>query len=157
MGNYLGLDPSSLSTGWAVVSQDKEPLEWGIITGRTDNPKSFIKLHDELNHIIEKHEIKAVTIEDTFFSMNIDTLKKLVRPTGVILYMVGIHQLEHEFLMPASWRKRFMGNGRTSKRETYEFVNDKYKLGFDSFNKYNDLTDAIGIAWSCADKFGKDT
>lgn len=154
MKSYLGLDPSSLSTGWAVVDEEKKPLEWGIIKGRTDNPKSFIKLHNELNDIIEKYNIEAVSIEDTFYSMNIDTLKKLVRPTGIILYMVGVHELEHEFIMPASWRKRFMGNGRASKRETYDYVNEKYELGFDSFNKFNDLTDAIGIAWSCADEFG---
>lgn len=155
MGNYLGLDPSSLSTGWAVVDRNKEVIDYGLIKGRTDNPKSFINLHDELNDIIVKHNVVATSIEDTFFSMNIDTLKKLVRPTGIILYMVGMHDLRHEFIMPASWRKRFMGNGRISKRETYEFVNEKYKLGFDSFNKYNDLTDAIGIAWACADEFGK--
>lgn len=156
MGNYLGLDPSSLSTGWAVVDEDKELLDYGIIEGRTDNPKSFILLHDRLDEIIKEHNIKAVFIEDTFFSRNVDTLKKLVRPTGIILYMVGIYELKHQFIMPASWRKTFIGNGRTSKRETYEYVNDLYKLGFDSFNKYNDLTDAIGVAWACAEEFGNE-
>lgn len=155
MNYFLGLDPSSLSTGWAVVDEKLNIIDYGIITGRTDNPDSFIKLHDKLNKIIIENNIKATSIEDTFFSMNIDTLKKLVRPSGVILYMVGKHNLEHEFIMPKSWRKRFIGDGSISKRDTYHHVNDLYELNFDSYNKYNDLTDAIGIACACALKFGK--
>ena len=156
MGNYLGLDPSTLSTGWGVMDKNKKLIDYGIIEGRTDNPKSFIHLHDELESIIKKYEIKAVMIEDTFFSRNVDTLKKLVRPSGIILYMVGLYELEHQFIMPSSWRKITLGNGRASKKETYEYINDLYKLEFDSFNKYNDITDAIGLTWACADEFSKE-
>lgn len=153
VSNYLGLDPSTKSTGWGVMNDKKEIQEYGIIKGRTDNPDSFVKLHNDLNEIIEKYDIKAITIEDTFFSANVDTLKKLVRPSGVILYMVGLHELDHDFIMPSSWRKIVLGNGRASKRESYEFINETFELGFDSFNKYNDITDAIGITWACVDIF----
>ena len=152
--NYLGLDPSTKSTGFGVLDKDSNLLSHGTIEGRTDNPKSFIKLHDELKTIIEKHNVGYVLIEDTFFSQNVDTLKKLVRPSGIILYMVGLYELEHDFIMPSSWRKLAFGSGRTSKKETYAKINEEYDLGYTSFNKYNDITDAIGIAKACVQTFG---
>lgn len=156
MVNYLGLDPSSLSSGWAVVNNKEELVDYGVIKGRTDDPKSFVKLFDEIESIIKEHDIKGMYIEDTFFSMNIATLKKIVRPSGIFLYMIGKYDLEHNFTMPKSWRKTAFGDGNTTKKDTYKLINERFDLGFTSFNKYNDITDAIGIAIACAKDLSSD-
>ena len=151
--NFLGLDPSTKSTGYGILDKNEKLLASGTIEGRTDNPESFIKLHNEIEELILKHNIGHVLIEDTFFSRNVDTLKKLVRPSGVILYLVGLYELTHDFIMPSSWRKLAFGSGKTTKRETYEILNKRYELGFTSFNKNNDITDAIGIALACVQTY----
>lgn len=153
MSNYLGLDPSTKSTGWAVINKKKDLLGYGKIEGKADDPKSLVDMHKELNKVIIDYNIKYILIEDTFFSKNIDTLKKLVRPTGVVLYLIGVYDLSHEFIAPASWRKITFGNGHISKKNTYELMSEKYDLELQSFNKDNDITDAIGISLACLDKF----
>lgn len=51
--NFIGIDPSTSSTGFAVMNEHQELLRYGTIKGLADDPKSFAHLYAELNELLE--------------------------------------------------------------------------------------------------------
>lgn len=146
----LGIDPSTKSTGWAVMNHEEKIIGHGVITGLADDPASFYTLETALIDIIEKYKVSHIRCETQFIGANRQTAIKLIRPTGVILSVAGRYDLPFDFSEPSSWRKTIHGKGKWSKRDTYNFINESYGdvIEFKSFNKDNDKTDAIGVTWS---------
>lgn len=160
---YIGIDPSTSSTGYAVVNEKQELIDFGKIEGSADDPKSFADLYKKIADLLEKYPPKIVTCETQYFGGNSNTLIKLTRPSGVILAAVGLYETEFQFLMPSEWRKMFMNKGNASKRESYDYVLKVYPKLLKQLEPYallkngkvsqtrlythcNDITDAIGVA-----------
>lgn len=160
---YIGIDPSTSSTGYAVVNEEKEIMTVGKIDGLADSPETFARLYKELVYLFEKYPPKRVLCENQYFGGNTNTLIKISRPGGVVLAAIGLFKSEFDFIMPSSWRKTYHGDGSLSKRESYDYTLARYpeltkaiepyaklKNGKISqvrmFTKGNDITDAVGIA-----------
>jgi crossover junction endodeoxyribonuclease RuvC len=128
-----------------------------IESGKIDIPKDgdeaekiFYQI-ERIEAIFEKYTITKILCEDQFSKLNIDTLKKLTRVSGTILYLARKHEIECELIYPTSWRKSFHGSGKAKKEDTFHKVIAIYELEGLKFTKDNDMTDAIGIAWACVD------
>jgi len=164
---FIGIDPSTSSTGYAVVNEKRELIDAGRIEGLADDPKSFAHLYKELVSLMEKYPPSAVTCETQCIGPNRETSIKLIRPTGVVLAAAGLWDAPFDFIAPSSWRHMYQGTGKWSKRDTYDFTLKQYvelreqftpyarlKNGTISpirmYNNCNDMTDAIGIANACA-------
>lgn len=160
---YIGIDPSTSSTGYAVVNNKEEIVTVGKIDGLADSPETFARLYKELVALFEEYPPKSVLCENQYFGGNTNTLIKISRPGGVVLAAIGLFESEFDFIMPSSWRKTYHKNGSLSKRESYDYTIAKYpelikaiepyallKNGKVSqprmFTKGNDITDAVGIA-----------
>lgn len=159
---YLGLDPSTKSTGWAIVNQQGELIDYGKICP-TDNKDAITpaeKIHMQYKEITEllinKYPITKVLCEDQYFGSNIDTLKQLSRITGMVLLVSAQYNVPVELIYPSSWRKVFHGSGKAKKSETLRKVNEMFGLDL-KLTKHNDISDAIGIAMSAymTDKLGE--
>ena len=163
---YIGIDPSTSSTGYAVVNKKKEIIKVGKIDGLADSPETFARLYKELVQLFEDYPPVMVLCENQYFGGNTDTLIKISRPGGVVLAAVGLFDTMFDFIMPSSWRKEYLGNGSLSKRESYDQIIKTYpelikaiepyallKNGKVSqtrlFTKGNDITDAVGLACAC--------
>ena len=150
MSSAIGLDVSSTSTGWAVLKNKRFYRREGIDFGLIKPPKKMVlaeKLNyfrTELSEVIERVSPAVVGIEDIFLLRNVKTLKLLGRFSGVAIetvydfagvvpYIVQVKEVR------ASW-------GTQDKKEIFEVVKNKYKMPEWTFNKHNDLTDAITIA-----------
>lgn len=150
MTYYLGIDPSTKSTGYAVLDEELNIIEHGIIDGMADDPKSFHQLYVALTSLVEEYKPKIMHCETQFIGPGRQTSIKLIRPTGVVLAVAGASDIPFDFINPASWRKTIHGKGKWKKRDTYKLIEELYpNLELQSFNKDNDKTDAIGIARSC--------
>lgn len=152
---FYGVDPATSKTGIAILDKDKALFHYEIITGEANSPASYEELYNRLLVLYSIFPPTAVWIEDSFFGANIDTLKKITRVSSIVMLTLSEGNIPFELKTPGSWRKALMGKGKgnTSKRDTYDYVNSLYGNRFTSFNKHNDLTDAIGLAWGCADSF----
>ena len=165
--HFIGIDPSTSSTGYAVVDENRKLIDCGRIEGLADDPKSFAFLYKELTELMEKFPPTAITCETQFIGPNRETSIKLIRPTGVVLTAAGAWDVPFDFIAPSSWRHMYQGTGKWSKRDTYDFTMKKYseltewfasyallKNGKIStvrmYNNCNDMTDAIGLANACA-------
>ncbi|PGT10223.1 crossover junction endodeoxyribonuclease RuvC [Bacillus cereus] len=150
---YLGLDPSTKCTGYCVMDEKHDIVEAGKIDIPTkgDEGDKILFQIERIEALFEKYDITKILCEDQFSKLNIDTLKKLTRVSGTILYLAKKHKLEIELIYPTSWRKSFHGSGKAKKEDTFHKVVAIYEFENLEFKKDNDLTDAIGIAWACVD------
>ena len=152
---FLGIDPSTKSTGFAVVNQQGVLIEYGKICpddslheAVTPAEKIFIQ-YNEISALMNKYPFTKVLCEDQFFQNNVDTLKQLSRVSGMVLLISAQYSIPVEMTYPSQWRKIFHGNGKAKKTETLRKVNEMFGLDL-KLTKHNDISDAIGIACSGA-------
>lgn len=167
----LGIDPSITSTGWAVLEYDEDKIK-NIITPEkseslfkgdykpelldydnilTDKDKTdrkrFYQIYEQLEKVIKFYKPKVISIEDQYSSLNPKTLKRLSHVRGVCMFLAEMYQKEMYLYYPTSVKKIASGNGRASKEDMVDAINEYFGLELD-FKKENDKADAIGIALS---------
>jgi crossover junction endodeoxyribonuclease RuvC len=147
--NYMGIDPSTESTGYAVVNENGELVDYGTI-----NP------NDEYNHaekltyqwskmqqlLLDFHPV-SIVCEDQFQGPNVATLVKIARTSAALIVAAGTQNVPVEMMYPSSWRKLFHGKGNVTKKDTLALVNERHGLKLKT--KDNDISDAIGMAHAC--------
>lgn len=154
MSYYIGIDPSTAKTGYAVIDKKGELVSKGVFSMLADDPFSFQALYTSLVDLLETYKPESIMCEQQFGGPNVMTTIKLIRPTGVILAVAGLHEgVPFEFKMPKSWRKTYHTGTEFekmySKRDSFKVTKERYPGSVTTFNKDNDISDAIGIAYAC--------
>ena len=146
---FLGLDISSKSTGYAVVSNGKwkrAEKYFGLITPpeKILPGEKLTYFRKELIKVILKTTPTHIFIEDVFGGRNITTTKTLSRFAGVAIQSCfEIYGVEPTIINTSTVRS-FLKSGQ-KKEEAFSFIVSKYKLDW-GFNTHNDITDAIMLA-----------
>lgn len=150
---FLGIDPSTKKTGYCLMDENKDIILKGVIdlSHVTDHAEKLQIQYKFAEELFDKYDIESVLIEDQYYSNNADTLKVLARTSSVFLLCAKLRGINVSLIYPTSWRKAFHGNGKASKKDTFNKVVALYELNELKFSKDNDLTDSIGIAWAAAD------
>lgn len=153
MENYLGIDPSTKATGYGVINSKGELVDWGVLNPPKEMNFGELMLYkqDILRELVREHKIIAIGCEDQYSGVNPDTFKKLSRVTGLVQMLAAEHEIPLELYYPAAWRKVFHNTGKAKKRDTLNLVNQKYDLSLKV--KENDISDAIGIAYTTMTQF----
>lgn len=145
----MGLDVSTKSTGWFVTKPS-----CGIIA--PDPKLSFgeklVVFREELDQLLTKHKPDLVVIEDAYYRPgfgSIHTLKALVKFAGVAQELCISKGIQVEIITATSARKHCCGEheGKFKKEEVFKFFKEKYDLDDWTFNKKNDITDAMALSW----------
>ena len=169
----LGLDISSVSTGWAVLETPLKLIDYGLITCDVDLNlgQKLSKFDSDLNAILERHpDVSWVGIEDTY-NNNTVTMKTLSKFAGVAIKCLqnslGVGTTYSDstidkalnrrkgkpdggiFLITPTSVNKLIGLVHRLDREErktaiVEKVNTTFKLGFTLAE--NDVTDAIAVA-----------
>ena len=144
---YLGIDPSTKSTGWAIIGDLGELIAYGVICPEVlDDPvKKLAYQQHAFRDILTSYPVTHISCEDQFFGNNVDTLKKLVQVSSTAILISIEFDLPIALVYPSSWRKVVHGTGKANKKTTQVFVNNHFNKSF--LVKENDITDAIGIAY----------
>lgn len=151
---YIGIDPSTVSTGYAVLNENGDLVTYGVIRPKEEAPQ-YQKVHfqyQELKKIMEMYPPSVICSEEQFGGVNKDTLKKLCHVTGIVMLLACETNADYHMKYPASWRKSFHGNGAVKKEDTLKLVNSMFSLHLSK--KQHDIADAIGMA-VVAYKIGK--
>jgi len=170
----LGLDISSVSTGWAVLEDDPLTLvEYGLITCETEKNlgEKLLRFDRELTEVLRRNQdIAWIGIEDTY-NNNTVTMKTLSKFAGVAIKClqkelgVGVTYSDSTIdkalkkkrgkpeqgifvVTPTSANKLIGLQHRLErderKQQIVSKVNTTFKLGFTLDE--NDITDSIGVA-----------
>lgn len=152
--SYMGVDPSTSSTGISVVDKNGRLLEKIkiVCSEGANNPAYMYELGETMRRMVKAHGVTHLRCEDQFIGVNKNTAIKTIRPTGVALYVAGAESLEFDLKLAGQWRKVFHGEfdkecTNPKKQDTYRVVK-KMTEGITSFKKDNDITDSVGIAYS---------
>lgn len=152
---FLGIDPSTKKTGYCLMDENKDIILRGAIdlSHISDHAEKLQVQYEFVEKLFDQYDIKSVLIEDQYYSNNADTLKVLARTSSIFLLSAKLRGIPVSLIYPTSWRKVFHGNGKASKRDTFDKVVALYELCDLKYTKDNDITDSIGICWTAVDLY----
>ena len=144
----LGVDPGSQATGFSVLHKEKgrfKLIEAGIIRTKTKDgiPKRLLKIHDELQAVIDKHQPTTSAIESIFAGKSAESALRLGQARGVALMVLAKNNLDVTPYNPMTVKKSVGGHGRAGKAEMIRIVSRLLGLTKDL---PSDAADASAIA-----------
>lgn len=142
----MGIDPSSKSTGLAIVDEEGKVVHSQAIRvpdsrAHTRNMETYLTI----KRVIETHLPILVAIEDPImgYHRNVRGLISLAKVAGVAAITVELCDVAHIAVSNTEWKSTILGNGRLKKEEIA--VLSQAIFGLDT-NLYQDEYDAICIA-----------
>lgn len=172
----MGLDCSTNSLAFSVF-KDSKLIKYGEIFFKGDTV--FHRAADarkKVEALANQFDVSFVAIEKTIFAKSIDTAIKMAYVAGTVISCLVENHAEVIEIAPISWqtgignpnltssekaklKKDFPGKSKTwyqtksreiRKQKTKDWVKTKFGLDIESDN----VTDAIGIGFFCAEKEG---
>ena len=138
----LGLDMSTLSSGYSVFDSKKKLVDYGV--WKQDKKVLWrdrcINMGNELSKLTDVCSPSLIYCEYTILNgecgCNFQTFKMLSVLQGIVLGVSNVHGVEIKFLMPSTWRKDlgvYDGTREGTKRpmmkyKTIQVVNQIYGL-----------------------------
>lgn len=151
---YLGLDLSTVSTGYSVFN-DSKLVEYGkIVSILTDTMERIMEITGRLAKIVEQHKPDVIVIEDVFYGSNYLTTKMLNRLAGAVWHMLYeskfyINEYQNQkitFAMPTDARKCFGLLPKSTKINVINAVNARFQLNLTT--KDDDVADGVVLGYA---------
>lgn len=145
----LGLDPGTAITGFGVIKENKNNLEYincGHIATSSDKTSAarLLLISDSLEKILEEYKPDVVAIESLFFAKNRATAIAVAQARGVLLSIVAKHKLPIMEYTPLQVKQTLTGYGRAEKRQMQKMVQSILRLK--EMPKLDDSADALALA-----------
>jgi crossover junction endodeoxyribonuclease RuvC len=145
----LGIDPGSETLGWGVV--EGENLKYKLVDFGTvkSSPKEkfskrLLKIHQGVNAVIEKFQPDVLSIEEAFYSVNVNVAMKLGQVRGAVIVLGELKGLEIAEYSPRLVKQTVVGYGNAEKHQVQEMV--RLLLRLQKAPEPHDAADALAIA-----------
>ncbi len=145
----LGIDPGSETLGWGVVdgSGPKYALvDFGVV--RSDPKHQFSKrllnIYNGVAEIMAQHSPDVLSVEDTFYAVNVGVALKLGQVRGTMLLLAEQRGIEIAEYAPRLVKQTVVGYGNAEKHQVQEMV--KLLLKMKTAPTPHDAADALAIA-----------
>lgn len=142
----MGIDPSTVSTGWGVLEGDlRRPrcLGSGVVRCRGGMSTRLAKLYAELVHLLARYHPHCVSLEQGFTSNNVQAALRLGEARGVVLAAAGNLGIAVAEYAPATIKLAVTGDGRATKEQMQRMVQRLLQLREPPIE---DAADALGAA-----------
>ena len=145
----LGLDPSSVATGFGVVEPGPGGAPRLLAAGTIRPPRGadmgekLRTIHADLALIIEKYRPAECAVEGVFAAKNVKTAIVLGQARGVAMLAAGQAGLKVFEYSPATVKKALVGVGRASKEQVRAMVQALIKAPIPGGL---DASDALAVA-----------
>ena len=150
MANYLFLDLSTKSSGYAISDSQGKMINYGCIQSTSENVLKRISImQDQIAKIIDDYNIEKIIAEEVRTDYkNPHVYKILTWVQGAILlaaYRINPN-IEYELIQPSSWRSKIgVQTGRGIKRDELKKADIKYVADKYGIKANDDVCDAICI------------
>ncbi len=145
----LGIDPGSETLGWGVV--DGSGSKYALVGFGTvkSNPrqqfsKRLLNIYNNVAELIETHSPDVISVEDTFYAVNVGVALKLGQVRGLMLLLGEQRGLVIAEYAPRLVKHTIVGYGNADKRQVQEMV--KILLKMKDVPTPLDAADALAIA-----------
>lgn len=159
----LGIDPGTLTTGYAIVRLPERALEpvlieAGALTLNKRDPLEM-RLHDlhlSIRELIEEHKPAHIAIEKLYAHYRHPrTAITMAHARGVILLAAEQSEIKIHHLPSTEVKKSITGNGHASKEQMQQAIASQCRLSEPP--NPPDVADAIAIALTAARRIAYDT
>ena len=145
----LGLDPSSVATGFGVVGLGRAGAPRLLAAGTIRPPRGadmgqkLDTIYSDLSQIIEQYQPTECAVEGVFAAKNVKTAIVLGQARGVAMLAAGRAGLAVFEYSPATVKKALVGVGRASKEQVRAMVQTLIKTPIPGGL---DASDALAVA-----------
>ncbi|MEJ7847334.1 MAG: crossover junction endodeoxyribonuclease RuvC [Pyrinomonadaceae bacterium] len=145
----LGIDPGSETLGWGVVEGSGlkySLVDFGTVKSKPREvfSKRLLKAYEGVAEIIEKFQPDVVSIEEAFYSINVNVAMKLGQVRGVILLLAEQKGIKIAEYAPRLIKQTVVGYGNAEKQQVGEMV--RVLLRLKTVPNPHDAADALAIA-----------
>ena len=145
----LGIDPGSETLGWGVV--EGTGLQYSLVdfgTVKSNKSDAFSKrllnIYDAVADLMALHSPDVLSVEDTFYAVNVGVALKLGQVRGLMLLLAEQRGIEIAEYAPRLVKQTVVGYGNAEKQQVGEMV--KVLLRLKTVPKPHDAADALAIA-----------
>ncbi|HOZ80719.1 MAG TPA: crossover junction endodeoxyribonuclease RuvC [Candidatus Woesebacteria bacterium] len=151
----LGIDPGLANTGWAIVTEEKELIEWGVIktSEKQKDSQRLEIIYDELEKLIKKHKIRIISVESLFFAKNVSSAMGVAEAIGVIKLLAQKNDIQVYLYTPLEVKMALVGFGRAEKEQVEIMV--RQELGLEKSISPSHAADAVAIALTYIFRFDR--
>jgi crossover junction endodeoxyribonuclease RuvC len=145
----LGIDPGSETLGWGVVDGNGSKYELvGFGTVKSNRKQQFSKrllnIYNGVAEIMAEHSPDVLSVEDTFYAVNVGVALKLGQVRGLMLLLAEQRGIEIAEYAPRLVKQTVVGYGNAEKHQVQEMV--RILLRMKKVPTPNDAADALAIA-----------
>ncbi len=150
MGIILGLDVSSVSTGYAILKHGRLykrlDIYYGLMkfSSKSPHPERLSLFREQLQDILIAVEPDVVSIEDVFVGRNAKTSILLGKYSGVACEVVYTTLGIEPIIIDNKAVKKIIGS--KDKEDTFRIITEKFNLNDFVFGQMHDVTDALATA-----------
>lgn len=144
---FTGIDFSLTAPAVAILSPDGKILHtqhWAAQPPHSSHTHRTIWLAKEITTSILQFNPRIAHIEDFAFSAN-GKITMIAEGVGVLKGFLVSNGIEVVPVAIGSW-KRTLGNGRMTKEQVLQAINEKFNLNLSGKKGEQDVADAIGVA-----------
>lgn len=151
----LGIDPGLANTGWAVITEDKKLIDWGVIktSEKQKDSQRLEIIYDELKKIIIKNKIKVISVESLFFAKNVSSAMGVAEAIGVIKLLAQKNDIQVYLYTPLEVKMALVGFGRAEKEQVEIMV--RQELGLEKNISPSHAADAVAIGLTYIFRFDR--
>jgi crossover junction endodeoxyribonuclease RuvC len=145
----LGIDPGSETLGWGVVDgvgSRYTLVGYGTVKSNKRLPfsKRLLNIYDAVTDIVAEHSPDVLSVEDTFYAVNVGVALKLGQVRGLMLLLAEQRGLEIAEYAPRLVKQTVVGYGNAEKHQVQEMV--RILLSMKSVPAPHDAADALALA-----------
>jgi crossover junction endodeoxyribonuclease RuvC len=145
----LGIDPGSETLGWGVVEGSGTRytlVDFGTVKSDTRQAfsKRLLNIYDGVADVMAIHSPDVLSVEDTFYAVNVGVALKLGQVRGLMLLLAEQRGLPIAEYAPRLVKQTVVGHGNAEKQQVQQMV--KILLKMKSVPTPHDAADALAIA-----------
>ncbi len=146
----LGIDPGTRITGYGVITDNHQPLDFGCIRPPPDLPlqERYRILFDGIEALIERHKPTAVAVESQFVLKNAQSAIKLGMAKGMVYLAAARKSIPVFEFAPKKAKLAVVGKGQASKSQVQRMI--QALLHLPQLPEPEDAADALALAICCS-------
>ena len=145
----LGIDPGSETLGWGVVDGTGTKytlVDFGTVKSNTRDAfsKRLHNIYDAVAGLMAIHSPDVLSVEDTFYAVNVGVALKLGQVRGLMLLLAEQRGMAIAEYAPRLIKQTVVGHGNAEKHQVQQMV--KILLKMKTIPTPHDAADALAIA-----------
>ncbi len=149
---YLGIDPGIRKLGYALVDEDNNIVDAGILlyekpkANRKQSFERFVEIYNFFDELLKNFSVKNCGIEKLFFTKyNQANAEFVYWVRGLLILLLMQNGVNYCEISPIELKKYITWNSKANKELVKKYIS--WIFGLKDGIEYSDTADALGLAF----------